>query len=130
MTASQLDTDREILALCDRVRQTAFELHKFLRHGFLESVYENGLAYRLRKMGLHVETQCAMTVADEDGTVLGEYYADLVVERILIVELKACRHLVDEHMAQVFGYVRASGKRHAMLINFGSPVLELKKLVL
>ncbi|MBU4198622.1 MAG: GxxExxY protein [Verrucomicrobia bacterium] len=122
--------EKEILDLCDRVRQVAFDLHTYLRHGHLEKVYENGLAHRLRKLGFQVEQQCPLTVSDEDGTVLGDYYADLLVEGCLIVELKACKSLADEHIAQVLGYIRASGWRHAMLINFGSPKIQIKKLIL
>ena len=106
--------EQEILKICDTVRQTAFELHTFLRHGHLEKVYENGLAHRLRKKGLKVLKQHSLKVKDEDGEVLGDYVADLFVEDVLIVELKACRTLADEHIAQVFGYLRASDQRHAL----------------
>lgn len=122
--------DKEIMELCDRVRQTAFDLHTFLRHGHLEKVYENGLAHRLRKTGLEIEQQHPLQVRDEDGTVLGDYFADLFVENGLIVELKACKTLADEHIAQVLGYLRASGHRHALLINFGAPKIQFKKLIL
>jgi GxxExxY protein len=125
-----MKSDEEILAVCDRVRQTAFELHTYLRHGHLEKVYENGLAHRLRKAGMTVEQQCPLQVRDEDGTVLGDYFADLFVESDLIIELKACKALANEHVAQVLGYLRASGKRHALLINFGASKLEIRKLVL
>lgn len=119
-----------ILALCDKIRQAAFNLHVYLRHGHLEKVYENGLANRLRKMGLQIEQQHPLKAFDEDGTVLGEYYADLFVENRLIIELKACKALVAEHTAQVLGYLRASSQHHALLINFGSPKIEIKKLIL
>jgi len=122
--------DKEIMELCDRVRQTAFDLHTFLRHGHLEKVYENGLAHRLGKTGLKVEQQHPLQVRDEDGTVLGDYFADLFVENSLIVELKACKTLADEHIAQVLGYLRALGQRHALLINFGAPRIQFKKLIL
>jgi GxxExxY protein len=125
-----MKSDEEILAVCDRVRQTAFELHTYLRHGHLEKVYENGLAHRLRKAGMTVEQQCPLQVRDEDGTVLGDYFADLLVESDVIIELKACKTLANEHVAQVLGYLRASGKRHALLINFGASKLEIRKLVL
>lgn len=122
--------DQDILALCDRVRQMAFELHTWLRHGHLEKVYENGLAHRLRRAGIEVEQQCPLQVRDEDGTVLGDYFVDLLVNRRLIVEIKACNALADEHIAQVLGYLRASSMRHALLINFGAPRIQFKKLVL
>ena len=79
---------------------------------------------------MKVEQQQALQVCDEDGTVLGDYYADLFVEDCLIVELKACKALANEHIAQVLGYLRASNHRDALLINFGSPKLEIKKLIL
>ena len=125
-----MKTEKEVLELCDKVRQIAFDLHVFLRHGHLEKVYENGLAHRLRKAGLHVEQQCPLHVHDEDGTVLGDYIADLFVEGYLIIELKACKTLVNDHVAQVLGYLRASKQQHALLFNFGSPKLEIKKLIL
>ena len=122
--------EKDILELCDHIRQIAFDLHVYLRHGHLEKVYENGLAHRLRKAGLRIEQQCPLKVLDEDGTVLGDYYADLFVENCLIVELKACKALASEHTAQVLGYLRASSQRNALFINFGSPKIETKKLIL
>lgn len=97
-------TDEEIKELCDRIRETGFALHSYLRHGHLEKVYENGLAHRLHKVGVKVEQQKPLQVTDEDGTVLGDYFADLFVEECLIVELKACKALASEHTAQVLGY--------------------------
>jgi GxxExxY protein len=93
--------DDEVLQLCDQVRQTAFEMHAFLRHGHLERVYENGLAHRLRKLGIRVEQQHALSVFDEDGTLLGEYCADLFIASCLILELKACKAIAPEHVAQL-----------------------------
>ena len=120
----------EVLELVAIVRQTAFELHTFLRHGHMEKVYENGLAHRLQRLGLSVDVQVPIQVRDEDGTLLGDFFADLVVNDILIVELKACKALADEHTAQVLGYLRASSKRHALLINFGAPIIQFKKFIL
>lgn len=122
--------EKDILELCNQIRQVAFDLHVYLRHGHLEKVYENGLAHRLRKAGFQVEQQHPLKVLDEDGTVLGDYYADLFVEGCLIIELKACKALAAEHTAQVLGYLRASSQSHALLINFGSPKIEIKKLIL
>jgi GxxExxY protein len=121
--------EKAILELCDRIRQIAYDLHIFLGHGHLEKVYENGLAHRLRKAGLRVSQQSPIQVFDEDGTVLGDYYADLLVEENLIVELKTCRMLGDEHTAQALGYLRASNLHDALLINFGSPKLQIKKFI-
>ncbi len=91
---------------------------------------ENGLAHRLRKTGIKVEQQYALPVFDEDGTVLGDFFADLLVEDCLIVELKACKSLVSEHVAQILGYLRASRIEHGLLVNFGAPKLRIKKYVL
>src|SRR5581483_7435355 len=120
----------EMFALCDQIRATSLALHQYLRNGHLEKVYENGLANRLRKSGLEVRQQFPLPVLDEDGSVLGDYWADLVVEGSLIVELKACKQLADEHTAQVLGYLRAANSRHGLLINFGAPRLEIGKYVL
>jgi len=122
--------DGEILHLCDRIREISFALHGYLRHGHLEKVYENGLVHRLRKEGIRVEQQHPLAVCDEDGAVLGEYYADLFVEGKLIVDLKACQTLVNEHTAQVLGCLRASRMEHGLLINFGAPRLEIRKFKL
>jgi GxxExxY protein len=122
--------EKAVLELCGQIRQAAFELHVYLRYGHLEKVYENGLAHRLRKAGIKVEQQKPISVYDEDGTILGEYFTDLYIEDCLIVEVKACRLLVDEHTAQVLGYLRATHCRDAMLINFGSPKIQIRKLIL
>jgi GxxExxY protein len=119
-----------IFELCDIVRETSFAIHKFHRFGHLEKVYENALAHRLRKAGLKVEQQFPLAVYDEDGTVIGEYFADLFVEDCLIVELKACSTLIDEHIAQILGYLRSSRIEHGLLINFGNQKLQIKKYVL
>lgn len=120
----------KVFELCDQIRETSLALHSFLRHGHLEKVYENGLVHRLRKQGLKIEQQYPLSVYDEDGTVLGEYFADLFVEDLLLVELKACKAMATEHTAQILGYLRACRKEHGLLINFGAPKLEIKKYVL
>ncbi len=122
--------DEQINKLADVVRQTSFDIHKFHRHGHLEKIYENALAHRLRKLGFHVEQQFPITVFDKDGTVLGDYFADLLVERSLIVEIKAAKGIIDEHIAQLLGYLRSSKFEHGLLINFGAEKFQIKKLVL
>jgi len=125
-----MKTEVKIFQLCDQIRQTSFELHRYLRHGHLERVYENGLAQRLQKAGLKVAQQYPLQVLDADGTILGDFFADLFVEDCLIVELKACKTLASEHVAQLLGYLRASRIEHGLLINFGAPKLQIKKYVL
>jgi GxxExxY protein len=117
--------------LADTIRQTAFEAHTFLRHGHNERVYENSLRNRLRKKGLTVGQQVPIAVLDEDGSPLGNFLADLVVNEEFIVELlKAVRALADEHTAQLLGYLRASRREHGMLINFGAPKIQFQKYIL
>jgi GxxExxY protein len=121
---------QDIKQLCDVVRQTSFEIHKYHRSGQMEKIYENALVHRLRKLGVKVEQQFPLHVYDEDGTLLGDYYADLFVGDILIVELKACKDIVNEHIAQLLGYLRACRMEHGLLINFGAPKLQIKKYLL
>jgi GxxExxY protein len=120
----------QINALCDIVRETSFAIHRYHRHGHLEKIYENALASRLRKRGVKVITQHPLTVVDEDGTILGDYYADLFIEDRLIVELKAVRAIADEHVAQLLGYLRSSRIETGLLLNFGSPVFQVKKYLM
>ncbi|MFT6234967.1 MAG: GxxExxY protein [Lentimonas sp.] len=119
-----------IKQLCDQVRETAFAIHCYHKYGHLEKIYENALANRLNKAGLKVEQQKALNVYDEDGTLLGEYFTDLFVEDSLIIEIKASKALIDEHTAQLLGYLRSSQIEHGLLINFGAPKFEIKKYVL
>jgi len=119
-----------IKELCDVVRETAYAIHIYHGHGHLEKVYENALAHRLRKAGLDVKQQHPITVYDEDGTVIGEYFADLLVDGRLIVELKACRALTDEHVAQILGYLKSTRIEDGLLINFGSYRFQIKKYIL
>ena len=123
-------TQSEIFSLCDTVRETSFQLHCFFRHGHKEKIHENGLAHRLRKQGIQAVQQPALTVYDHDGTALGTLDVDLVVADELIVELKAAKCIVNEHIAQLLGYLRASRKEHGLLINFGAPKLEIRKFAL
>jgi len=130
MSKQIMKPEAEIFKLCDRIREISYALHRHLRHGHLEKVYENGLVHRLRKAELKVEQQYPLKVYDEDGTILGEYFADLFVEDCLIVELKACKALAPEHTAQLLGYLRACHIEHGLLVNFGAPKLQIKKYVL
>jgi GxxExxY protein len=89
-----------------------------LGYGFLEKVYENAMVIALRKAGLRVEQQLGIDVYF-DGKIVGEYYADLLVEDAVIVELKAARNIADEHVAQLLNYLRATPYEVGLLLNFG-----------
>ena len=124
-----MNSTDEIFRLCDHIRETSFALHCYLRHGHLEKVYENGLAHRLKKSGTRLVQQHPLNVLDEDGTILGQYYADLFVDGRLLVEIKACKTLADEHVAQLLGYLRSSRIEHGLLINFGERSLNFRRLI-
>ena len=119
-----------INALCDVVREISFSIHRFHRHGHVEKIYENALVHRLRKQGIQVVQQQPLHVYDEDGTPLGDFATDLFVEDRLVVELKAVRAVADEHVAQLLGYLRSSRIETGLLINFGAPVLSVKKYLM
>jgi len=123
-------TDEEINRICDVVRQTSFEVHCYLKSGHLEKIYENSLSNRLRKIGMNIQQQHPMSVFDQDGTLLGNFFADLLVENALIVEIKAAKAIADDHVAQLLGYLRTTRIRTGLLINFGAHKLEVKKFLL
>ena len=104
-----------------------FRVYNVLGYGFLEKIYENALALELRKLGLRVEQQKRITVY-YDGQEMGEYFADIVVNGIIIVELKAARQLSKEHTAQLLNYLKATTIEVGLLLNFG-PKAEFERKV-
>ena len=120
-------TEQEANKICDKIRQVAYDLHVYLGVGYLEKVYENGLVHRLTKVGMSVQTQVPIQVADEDGFVIGEYVADMVVDGI-IIELKSVSTLLPIHLAQLLNYMKAMKLEHGLLINFGSEKFQCKKV--
>jgi len=106
----------------------SYEVANGLGAGFLEKVYENALAHELRKQGLRVEQQCPIHVK-YDGVVVGDFAADLFVEGCALVELKASKALDEIHAAQCMNYLRATGISVCLLINFGSPKIQVKRIV-
>jgi GxxExxY protein len=118
---------KDIKMLCDQVRQIAYDIHAYHAHGHLEKVYENALAHRLRKAGLNVKQQHPINVYDEDGTLIGDYLADLLIDDVLIIELKVAKILAPEHEAQILGYLKSARLEHGLSINFGSYKFEIRK---
>jgi len=106
----------------------SYEVNNFLGIGFVEKVYENGLAHLIRKGGLTIIQQYPIKVT-YDGIVLGEFFVDVFVEGRVLVELKAVSMLMPEHTAQALNYLRASGAEVCLLINFGRPKIEIKRLL-
>lgn len=121
--------EESIFALCDVIRETSYAIYNYHRSGHREQIYENALAHRLGKLGITVEQQQELRVYDEDGTLLGNLRTDLFIENKLICEIKGVSKLVDEHVAQLLGYLRASRIQHGLLINFGGPRLEIRKFI-
>lgn len=97
--------------------------------GFLEKVYENAMVVELKKSGLAVDQQKKLAVYYE-GEVVGEYSVDLLVERLVLVELKVSREFDENHFAQLMNYLKASNKRLGLLLNFGTPRLGIKRFIL
>jgi GxxExxY protein len=115
--------------LSGRIIGCAMTVSNALGVGFLEKVYENALAHELRKAGLEIALQTRAAIC-YDGVIVGEYMADITVEELVLVELKAVRILDDFHRAQCINYLKPTGLQLCLLINFGNPRLEFKRLVL
>ena len=102
-----------------------YTVYNTLGYGFLEKVYQNALAIELHKLGLEVIQQARIAVY-YDGQVVGEYFADLLVAGVVIVELKAVKRLLEEHEAQLLNYLKATPYEVGLLLNFG-PKAEIKR---
>jgi len=103
----------------DKVLKAFFKVYNTLGYGFAERVYENALTIELKKMGLKVEKQLDITVYYE-GEVVGEYVADVVVDGVVMLELKAVRTLTEDHEAQLLNYLKATPVEVGLLLNFGA----------
>jgi GxxExxY protein len=104
--------------LTDKIISAFYTVYNTLGYGFLEKVYESALAIELRKSGLRVTVQYPVIVF-YDGHVVGEYFADLLIEEQVLVELKAVRNLNLEHEAQLLNYLNATRFEVGLLLNFG-----------
>jgi GxxExxY protein len=119
---ARLDKVTEAIVGC------AFKVSNTLGVGFLEKVYENALAVELRRAGLKVQQQYDVKVTYE-GVVVGDYTTDLLVEDSIVVELKAASAIEAIHRAQCLNYLRAANLSVGLVINFGQPRLEVKRVV-
>ena len=114
------DITHEIIGCC-------FEVINELGEGFVESVYEKALLIALKEKDLHAEAQVPLNVFFRNHNV-GHFISDIIVEGVVLLELKAVKKLLPEHQAQVINYLRATGLEVGLLINFGSAKLEYKRL--
>ncbi|MCF7804393.1 MAG: GxxExxY protein [Candidatus Marinimicrobia bacterium] len=115
--------------LTKKIRQAAYDVHSYFGAGFLEKVYENALVYELKKSGVSCISQRKIDVYYEDK-IVGEYYADILVERKIIIELKTVADIQKIHLAQLKNYLKATQFKLGLLINFGSSKLQFKRVVL
>lgn len=119
---------QEVNDITEKIIGCAYSVSNTLGIGFVEKVYENALAVAIRKTGLLVEQQYPIKVVF-DGIVVGEFFADLFVEKRVLVELKAVSMLMQDHTAQSLNYLRATGADVCLLVNFGKPKIEIKRLL-
>jgi GxxExxY protein len=121
--------DSEYLdSLTERVLGAVFEVSNALGAGFLEKVYERALLRELSLRAIRTAAQVPFAVTYK-GQIVGEYYADILVEDMLVVELKCVEHLAKEHIAQCLNYLHASGGSVCLLVNFQKPKVEWKRIV-
>ena len=118
----------ELGALTERVIGSAIEVHRRLGPGFVEAIYENALCIEMPKHGIALERQVRVPVWYEQVRV-GIHRLDRLVEGQLIVELKAVQAIEDAHLMIARSYARALGKRHALVLNFGRPRLEIRRAI-
>ena len=105
-----------------------FEVSNTLGAGFLEKVYQRALLHELRLLGMCAESEVSFPVTYK-GHRVGEYFADILVEDVLVIELKCAEHLSNEHIAQCINYLQASGRTLCLLVNFQKPKVEWKRVV-
>ena len=128
---TRMSTNKEKILYKDlsyKITGLAMEVHSKLGYGFLEKVYENAMMVLLRREGIHAKQQAPITVYFV-GEVVGDYYADILVEDKIILELKAIEKIIDVHRAQTLNYLKATGLHLAILLNFGKERLKYERLV-
>lgn len=126
-----MDTNREILHkdLSYKIVGLAMQIHSELGFGFLEKVYENSMMVLFRRENIMAKQQAPVSVSFE-GEIVGDYYADILIEDKIILELKAIEKITDAHKAQALNYLKATGLKLAIIINFGKQRLEYERIVL
>ncbi|HYV24863.1 MAG TPA: GxxExxY protein [Pyrinomonadaceae bacterium] len=128
----QMNTDghkSEIDRITEKIIGCAFTVGNRLGCGFLEKIYENALVIELRKQGLRVAQQQIMEVRYDDA-VVGSYVADVVVESMVLLEIKAVKFFDEIHTAQCLNYLKATHLPLCLLINFGRPRVDIKRVIL
>jgi len=125
-----MNADNTLLdSLSETVLSAVFEVSNKLVAGFLEKVYQRALLRELSLRGIRATAEASFALLYK-GYSVGEYFADLLVEDVLVVELKCAERLANEHTAQCLNYLRASGRTVCLLVNFQKPKVEWKRIVL
>jgi GxxExxY protein len=123
------NNSHKVNAITEKIIGSSYKVMNELGNGFLEKVYENALAYELRTSALKTEQQKKLKVFYKNFEV-GKYEPDLVVENTVIVGLKTVNSLENSHRAQCLNYLKATGLKICLLINFGKPKVEVKRVAL
>jgi GxxExxY protein len=119
---------KKLDGITEKVIGCIYKVSNTLGSGFLEKVYENALAIEIRKSGLTTQQQYSIQVKYDDA-IVGEFAADLLVEEKVIIELKATKALDDVHVAQCLNYLKATDLAVCLLVNFGKPRAEIRRIV-
>jgi GxxExxY protein len=122
------DSENQLNSLTEKIIGAAFNVSNALGAGFLEKVYENALAHEIKKAGLSVRQQEPITV-HYDNVIVGDYVADLLVENLVLVELKAVKSLEDIHLSQCLNYLKATRLKLCLLLNFGTKKIQIKRII-
>jgi GxxExxY protein len=123
-----LTGSEELNQITQKVIGCLYTVSNTLGGGFLEKVYQNAAALEIAKAGLSVHQQHPICVK-YNGMIVGEYFADLLVQNLVLVELKAVRLLDEVHAAQCMNYLRATGLPVCLLVNFYRPKLEIRRII-
>jgi GxxExxY protein len=118
----------EINEITEQIIGCTYDVGKILGCGFVEKVYENALVLEMSKKGLKIDQQYPIKVLYDDQ-VVGEFVADILVEKRVLVELKAVKEFDNIHFAQCMNYLKASSLKICLLINFGKPKIDIKRIV-
>lgn len=114
--------------LTESIIGTAFEVHNILGAGFLEKVYQNALIKELKQRGHKAEAEVSIPIYYK-GELVGSYSADILVDGKIILELKALSNLTGEHEAQLINYLKATGHKVGLLLNFGTRKVQIKRKI-
>jgi len=113
--------------ITEKIIKCFYKVYNTLGYGFLEKVYENALAIELRKIGFEVKCQFPINVYYE-SEIVGDYYADIIVNNLVIIELKATKQLDEEHEYQLINYLKATKVELGLLMNFGKEAVYKRKV--